>query len=172
MSFEMMIEGLRYALKELADTDPDVYEDLYRSGVDETTGQHLVELLAAPYRWRRAVGEVIDTTDLARLLGVTRQAIASRVKSGTLLALPGRTSRLYPTWQIDVEGRQVFPAVAALLSEWRRIEPDVEELTIATWATTANELLDERTPAELICDDDAVAGILRAARAAADRRTR
>ena len=118
------------------------------------------------------IADVIDTTELASLLGVTRQAIASRVKSGTLLALPGRRSRLYPTWQIDVEGREVLPAVAALLSEWRRIEPDVEELTIATWATTPNALLDERAPADLIGDDDAVAGVLRAARAAADRRTR
>jgi hypothetical protein len=102
---------------------------------------------------------------------VSRQAIASRIETGTVLAVPGRRSRLYPTWQLDFLQREVRPEAVELLRAWRAIEPDVDPITLAAWMGSPNADLDSRSPAELLLQgrlDEVVA----AARARAEARVR
>ena len=168
MSIPDIVHHFEMRLKEL---DPELWEAIGDTDGAEI-GRRAADWVVAPVRWRIAVGDVLDTRQLAELLDVSRQAIASRVSSGSLLALPGRGTRYYPAWQLDASQHQVRPLVAELLRTWRRIEPDVEPLTIAAWATTPNELLDDRPPAEVIASEDADDAVVHAAAAAADRRTR
>lgn len=167
-----LVEGFRARLDEIAGEDVGLIKDL--ASADEAAhelGRRAADALFAPLRWRQAIGESIDTTALAELLEVSRQAIASRVESGTLLAVPGRRSRLYPTWQIDFIERRVRPEAVEVLRSWRSIEPDVDPLTFAAWMGSASEDLDGRTPAEALLEGDGDE-VVASARARAGARVR
>jgi hypothetical protein len=166
------IPDLAYAFEtRLKELEPELWEAIGEGDVAEI-GRRAADWVVAPVRWRIAVGDVLDTSQLAELLNITRQAIASRVASGSLLALPGRGTRYYPAWQLDVANHRVRPLVAELLRTWRRFEPDVEPLTIATWAMTQNELLGDRSPAEVVAAEDEDEAVVHAAAVIADGRTR
>jgi hypothetical protein len=123
-------------------------------------------------RWQQAVGETIDTTELSKVLGCSRQAIKQRVDTGRLLALPGRRSSVYPTWQVDFAEGTIRPAASAWLTAWLAIEPDVSPLTLASWACAPNEDLGGRSPAELVVAGDHVDDVVSVAEATAGARAR
>ena len=106
------------------------------------------EVLAAA-RWSQVVGDRLDTSQVAQLLGVSRQALAKRQNTGSLLGLPGDGTTWYPTWQFDIDGARIRPEVRDLIGAFRDRLDDIDPLVIAAWATThQDEDLAGETPAQ------------------------
>lgn len=166
MTVEHAVRGFGNRLYELT-SNKSVYAAVMDERAAEELGRRAAETVAAPIRWADAVGDRYDTSELGEVLGVTRQAIAARVESGSLLALAGKGTRWYPAWQIDVTIRTVRPVVRQILAAWRAIEPDVNPLVIATWARAPQQDLDGRSPVEWLSDakDDELVVALAAATA-------
>ncbi len=152
------------------------HADIAKIGFDEAArlGALAAEEAIAAARWSQIVGERIDTTELTRSLGVTRQALSKRLASGSLLGLPGRNTTWYPTWQFDSldsgrhtirhEVREVIRAFRDVLGN------EVNPLHIASWATTTqHEDLDGQTPADWIAEKRDPDQLRRAARRTAAR---
>ena len=134
-----VLEGLRDGFAERAG------ELLKRHGdIEETTsyddarrlGYDAAAAALAPLLWRAAVGERWETTEAAEFLGVTRQALHKRCRTGTVLGLPGRGTTSYPIWQFDLDHHQVRPQVAQILEAFRRAVDPLDPLIVASWATT------------------------------------
>lgn len=109
---------------------------------------------AAAALWRGRVGATLDTQDVTELLGITRQALDSRKRTGSVLAIPGSGTSHYPVWQFDVGGSTaaVRPITLMIVTAFREYLDDVAPFTIAAWATSPQPELDDRTPAEWIVD--------------------
>lgn len=106
------------------------------------------QVLAAA-RWSQVVGDRLDTTQVTRLLGITRQALAKRQKAGSLLGLGGDGTTWYPTWQFDSDAASIRPEVRDVIGAFRDRLDDLDPLLIAAWATTPqDEDLAGDTPAD------------------------
>lgn len=135
----------------------------------EQLGRRAAEAALAPLLWGEAVGDRWDTTEAAEFLGVTRQALHDRVKRGTLLGVPGRGVTWFPTWQFDLAGRKVRPAVPCLLGVFRGMRRPLQPVEIASWAHRAQPDLEGFAPAEWIAAGRSDAVVLAAARHAVAR---
>lgn len=131
-------------------------------------GRRAAIQVVASARWSQIVGDRLDTTQVARLLGVTRQALAKRQGTGSLLGLPGDGTTWYPTWQFDVDQARIRPEVRDLIGAFRDRLDDVDPLAIAAWATTPqDEDLAGETPAQWLRSGRAPDQLRRAAERAA-----
>lgn len=132
-------------------------------------GRHAGEQAAAAARWRERLGDAIDTETVVRLLGVTRQALDSRKKTGSVLALPGTRTTHYPTWQFDLSGPRpvVRDVTLRIVTAFRERLDDVSPFTIAAWAASLQPELDGRTPIDWISHNDPDAPVIAAAQRAA-----
>lgn len=127
------------------------------------------DVLAA-VRWSSVVGDRIDTSEATRLLGLTRQALAKRQRSGSLLGLPGNRTTWFPTWQFDLVAKRIRPEVRELVGAFRDRLSDVDPFVIAAWAWTPQEEdLGGQTPAQLLLDGGDMVPLRRAAERAAAR---
>jgi len=112
-------------------------------------GRSAAEQVLAAARWSQVVGDRLDTTQVARLLGVTRQALAKRQHTGSLLGLPGDGTTWYPTWQFDTDEGCIRPEVRDVLGAFRDRLDEFDPLVVAAWATTPqDEDLASETPAQ------------------------
>ena len=102
-------------------------------------GRRAASQVLAAARWSQVVGDRLDTTQVTRLLGVTRQALAKRQQTGSLLGLPGDGTTWYPTWQFDAADARIRPEVRDLIGAFRDRLDKVDPLLIAAWATTPQE---------------------------------
>ncbi len=100
-------------------------------------------------RWAAAVGERWNTSTVTELLGVSRQALAKRLRNHTLLGLVGTTTTWFPTWQFDRARHEVHDVVRSVLGAFYDLDEDTNPLVIASWAQTAQ-------PDELVGADGAV----------------
>lgn len=147
-------------------------------GVDEPEarrlGREAAEAVLGPLMWRRLLGDDrLDTTQVALLLGVTRQAVHKRVRAHALLGVPGRGTTWFPAWQFDAQGARVRPIVAPLLAAWAQAcEPDaVDPSAVLAWSRTPQPELGDLSPDTWIGlgkpDDDVLDAARQAARALA-----
>ena len=130
-------------------------------------GQRAARMTLAPLVWSTKVGDRWDVRRVAEFLDVSRQAVYKRLRTGSLLGLPGSGTTWFPVWQFDLEHHVVRHVVAPLIEAFRRADPDVDPLVIAAWATKQSPSLGSSIPAEVVAEggqDDRV--ILAAARAA------
>ena len=134
-------------------------------------GELAAEEVIAGARWSQIVGDRIDTTAVTGLLGITRQALAKRQASGSLLGLPGHGTTWYPIWQFDSGKQAIRPEVRDVIGAFRdAIGSNVEPLLIASWASTAqHEDLRGQTPADWLAHDNDTEQLRQAARRAAER---
>lgn len=138
------VEGFVLRLVDHADVLSKVSDD-EAAAMGRIAADHAVAAL----RWSQVVGDRIDTTGLCQLLGVSRQALAKRQAAGSLLGLPGRGTTWYPTWQFDLDARDVRPEVRDIIGAFRDRLDDVDPLLIASWAVTPQvEDLDGMAPEE------------------------
>lgn len=160
-------------LKTLLTDHPEIVREFLRIGPREIAAHagDAASELVAPLVWRHRVGDVLETGDVVRLLGVTRQAVHKKVRAGSLVGLPGARTTLFPRWQFNVEAGAARRGIAEIVDQFRtRVGEDIDPLLIASWATTAqDEDLDGQTPARLIEEADGVpdAVVVSAARTAA-----
>ena len=112
-------------------------------------GRRAAAQVLAAARWSQIIGDRLDTTQVSRLLGITRQALAKRQNTGSLLGLPGDGTTWYPTWQFDIDQARIRPEVRDLIGAFRDRLDDIDSLVIAAWATTPQEEdLAGETPAQ------------------------
>jgi DNA-binding GntR family transcriptional regulator len=121
---EALVDGFRERLYDL----PDRLMQPLLPGEATELGSRAAMAALAPRLWAGVVGDRLTTAELAQLLGVSRQALAKRVASGTLLGMPGKGTTVYPKWQFDSDADRirVRPEVAAAFAAW------VEELGTLT----------------------------------------
>ena len=112
-------------------------------------GRRAAAQVLAAARWAQVVGDRLDTSQATQLLGVTRQALAKRQHTGSLLGLPGDGTTWYPTWQFDTAEARIRPEVRDLIGAFRDRLDDFDPYVIAAWATTPqDEDLAGETPAQ------------------------
>lgn len=121
--------------------------------------------------WAGVVGDRIDTTDVMRLLGITREELAKRVASGALIGLPGLGTTYFPVWQLSATGGtlDVKPTVRLVMEAFREELGSVDPFLVMAWATTKQSDLDGMTPAGWISNDEDTDMLVQAARRAAGR---
>lgn len=142
-------------------------------GADEARelGAKAAEEAIASARWSRMVGDRIDTSEAAELLGVTRQALSKRQTSGSLLGLPGRSTTWYPTWQLDIDKKEIRSEVRHIIGAFRgSLGKEADPFLIASWASTAqHEDLDGLSPAEWLAQGNDLEDLRQAAQRTAER---
>ena len=147
--------------------------DIDEIGADEARelGTRAAEEAIASARWSRLVGDRIDTSEAAELLGVTRQALSKRQTSGTLLGLPGRGTTWYPTWQLDIDKQEIRTEVRHIIGAFRdSLGKEADPFLIASWASTAqHEDLDGLSPAEWLAQGNDPGDLRQAAQRTAER---
>jgi hypothetical protein len=105
------------------------------------------------------------------LLGVSRQALAKRVASGTLLGIPGKGTTVYPKWQFDTDADpiRVRPEVAAAFAAWVEERGTLDAYAVSSWAQTSQAELNELSPIQYLDKSSDAEELARAARIAAAR---
>lgn len=84
-----------------------------------------------------AEGGTCTATELAGMLGMTRQGVDKRRKRGALIALSlGRRGYAYPVWQVDLDGLE------EILWELRELDPWSQ----AAFMLSPNRWLDDESP--------------------------
>jgi len=138
----------------------------------QAVGRWIADAYVARIRWREAIGDTIDTAALTKVLNCSRQAIKHRIDNHRLLAVPGRRSNEYPTWQVDYVNGEIRHGAAAWVQCWLDIEPEASPLTMAAWAAARNDELGGRCPAELIVEGENIDALLALTEAVAAARAR
>ena len=119
---EQLLTSRTVEAPELADADPTLL------------AERMIASIPARHVYDALVGPFYDTTGLRKWLGLTRQALASRVRAGSLLACPTQDNQLvYPAWQFRADGSTV-PHLAEVIKILRRSASS--PWTIATWLRT------------------------------------
>jgi len=99
--------------------------------------QQLYDLWPHSSSWAKVIGPVYTTSQLAKILGVSRQAIGDRVKRNTILGL--RTADhyfVYPLFQF--QGREVVPGLSEIL---KLAKGAVDDWTLASWLVAKQPVL-------------------------------
>jgi hypothetical protein len=106
-------------------------------------GRRAASLVVSEAAWRQLLGPLLDTAQVRAILNPEdRQDDPS--KRARLLVLPGFDGRkLYPAFQLDLNGRP-YPEIAAIVE----IFSDAIETpyTIASWLLSPQDLLEGETP--------------------------
>jgi hypothetical protein len=98
----------------------------------------MVSALPTQHPYDEPLGPFYDTTGLVSWLGVSRQAVADRVRRGTLLACRTQDGHLvYPAWQFARDGA-VRPGVVEAVGEFARRGAD--GWSTALWLTTPSDV--------------------------------
>jgi excisionase family DNA binding protein len=113
------------------------------------------------FEFRRALlNGSLGTSEVAELLGTSRQTPHDRVKAGTLLAVRDGGRLRFPSWQFDPHASD--GVVSGLSAVVRAL--DAPPLSRIAWFTRANPYLDGSTPLQALKDGH-VERVLAAARA-------
>jgi hypothetical protein len=120
----------------------------------EAIGRRAAMVVLAGDAWERALGDLLTSAEARILLGgVSREALRKRVASGSVIALRDDTGAVrYPRWQFDGGSGSVFPAVKQLNEIFAGV--GLDPWTLASFATTPQPELDDRTPVESFSDED------------------
>lgn len=105
--------------------------------------------LQRAFEFRRALlKDAITTTQVAQLLGISRQAVGERERKGQLLGVMEGGQLRFPLWQFDPSGSggiiEGLPSVLRALDEGRAIPP----LAKMSWLRKANPALGDASPLE------------------------
>lgn len=167
-------EGLERGLSEIVELHGVELDAAIDEGDLESVreiGRRAAALAASSLLWQHRVGgQLVDTAWVCEHLNVTRQAVAKKVATGQLIALPGGRSRQYPTWQftaaIDTPAL-VLADVPRIIAAFREVYPDTTPVQIAAWANKVQPELEGRTPADWIDTGQPPEPLVLAARRAA-----
>lgn len=135
-----LLDRVERQLAERADELAQQGRSLGSLGDLDDLAARMVAALPSVHPWDAALGPFYDTAGLMQWLGVSRQALADRVRRGTLLAC--RTSDghlLYPILQFGRTG-QVRPGVVDVVGILGRSGAD--GWAIGLWLTTPSNAFD------------------------------
>lgn len=112
-------------------------------GTPEQMADRMLAVVPVAHPWDAQIGPFYDTPGLTTMLGITRQAVADRVRRRRILAVSTRDKRLlYPVFQFD--GQDTVPHLPELLAAFT--DATVDGWAIAAWFTTPAATLMSRTP--------------------------
>jgi hypothetical protein len=116
---------------------------------DEITvevAERAARLAASELAWRRHLDLELDTPAMARLLGLSKQAVAKQLAEHRLIGLRTREGGwLLPAWQV-IDGR---PSRALSEAFWSQVEHgQLSPWTVASWCVTPHPELDGLSPVE------------------------
>jgi hypothetical protein len=121
----------------------DLIRSLQCAGLSEQAVGEVLEQRYADQRWSEHIGPFLRSRDVARLLGLTRQAVAKR---RDLLAIrTGRGQLAYPVWQFH--GRRPVDGFAELM---RLLDGVAKRTTLASWFVSPHPDLDARAPIDAL----------------------
>lgn len=128
----------------MADDAPDLARLLtHASDATQTLVRTILEQDHVDQLWAAQIGPALAQADVARLLGVSVQAVS---KNRGLLRIANRDGRVvYPVVQFD--GRGPLPGLALVLAA---LGDALQPLTIASWLTLTTGALDDRSPVEAL----------------------
>jgi hypothetical protein len=134
-------------------------------GLDEVA-RRMAAMVPVPSPVNAQFGPFFRTDQVARLLGITRQGVADRLRKRTILGMRTKDGTwVFPTLQFV--GRAVLPGLADVL---RRFDPAVADgWAIAAWLTSPSAALGGMRPIDRILGGDGTPGVLALARDAARR---
>ncbi len=135
-----LLDRVEHQLAERADELAQQGRSLRSLGDLDDLAARMVAALPSVHPWDAALGPFYDTAGLMLWLGVSRQALADRVRRGTLLAC--RTSDghlLYPILQFGRTG-QVRPGVIDVVGILGRAGAD--GWAVGLWLTTPSAAFD------------------------------
>lgn len=114
----------------------------------EALGQAAALTIARPHVWEGQLGPLLASAQLRSLLGgISREALAQRVKRGTLLALRDQRGKVrYPLFQLDESAATPYPQVPALIKLFR--DRGLSSWELATFMTTPQPELSDRSPVD------------------------
>lgn len=155
-------------------------ETLVELGIDEgdldigdarKLGRRGALLAVAGTVWRRHLGPLLNTRQVADLLGVgSRQAVNDRVRRQRILALPTHERDLaYPAFQFNEQG-EPYAGIALVLEAFAGAV--LSPHTVASWLVTPQGALDGSTPVEWMGEGRDPARLVTAARRSASRAAR
>jgi hypothetical protein len=140
-----VLEGAARALDEIPEPVPPAVTALM-AGRTYTAAERLAarfDVLARSFAKRRELlADSLTASQVAQLLGTSRQTPHDRVESGTLLAVMDRGALRFPIWQFDPDGEG--GVVAGLPEVIRAL--DVLPMAKVSWLTRPNRMLDDATP--------------------------
>lgn len=143
-SYATLNERFRELLSRAFEENPDLHEvDIL---VAENAAEEAARIALSTVKWSRAAGDCYTTSDLVARWDVSRQAIAKRVVTGSLIGLPGKTTTYFPQWQFDDEGRDVRPVVRSILKVFKHYLGRPEPELVASWAATPQPELEGEQP--------------------------
>jgi hypothetical protein len=134
---------------EVIEERKDLVADLTGGRVYDRQEKSALEMaaLARTFRRRRELLEAsLTASQVAELLGTSRQTPHDRVKGGTLLAVLDRGAWRFPAWQFDPEGPD--GVIEGLPEVLRALH--ASPLVKASWLVRPNQYLGERTPLEAL----------------------
>lgn len=118
----------------------------FQASKEDQQELELVSLLRH-FEWRRKLlADALSASQVAQLLGTSRQTPHDRVKSGTLLAVFDRGVWRFPSWQFDPEGPDgTIDGLSEVLQALQ-----VCPLAKLNWLVRSNSVLDGQTPVEAL----------------------
>ncbi|GAB92377.1 antitoxin Xre/MbcA/ParS toxin-binding domain-containing protein [Gordonia rhizosphera] len=170
-----LMDQKRALLDELTNLVDERFEAAERAGVDAALYEDtaaiaaaMVSALPAAGVHDQIVGPFYDTTGLTSWLGISKQAVAKRVKHSTMIGCQLQSGTwVYPTWQFTEQGA----VDRELLEAWRILREHANAWTAALWMRSPNPDLDGHTAVECLTSGSAAHRKLAmdAARADAER---
>jgi hypothetical protein len=128
---------------------------------EQVADQVAAALPATRHAYDLELGPFYDTAGLTRWLGVSRQALADRVRRGSLLACRTQDGHLvYPAFQFDGSG-----AIRRGLAPVLKVFAGYDGWLVATWLVTASDVLDGSSAMDWLAlgrDKSAVVSLARA----------
>jgi hypothetical protein len=116
------------------------------------------------------LGETLNTSEVSERLHISRQALAKRLKAGTILGIAGRGTTHYPIWQFEQTLDEVRPEVREVFKIFAATMGSLDAFTVSSWMTTPSQDLEGLTPLDwLIKRDEDLQPVLDAARRTALR---
>ena len=100
---------------------------------------------------RRLLAGSLTPSEVAGMLGTSRQTIHDRARKGSLLAIPDNGMNRYPAWQFDPGTPDgVIHGLGRVLSALRHLSP----LAQASWLTRPHPAFDGETPLQALSRDE------------------
>jgi hypothetical protein len=106
-----------------------------------------LEALFQYFQWRRQLLQgALTSSQVAKLLGTSRQTPHDRVKARTLLGISDNGALRFPSWQFDPEGPDgVIEGLPDVLKTLQ-----VSDLAKLSWLVRSNPFLDGLTPLQAL----------------------
>ena len=149
---ELFMAGLR-KLRSISDTNVPSEEDVFvealagRSFSDEERVKLELDSLLKYFQWRRQLLKgALTSSQVAQLLGTSRQTPHDRVKAQTLLGISDNGALRFPSWQFDPEGPD--GVIEGLPDALKTLQ--VSDLAKLSWLVRSNPFLEGLTPLQAL----------------------